>query len=72
MIVGRFEGIMTVKELIEKYKNMQEGNQNFINCYLTLPKGKGKLNKYDESVKVYLEYQNELYKLVVKDLEKLD
>ena len=63
---------MTKQELIEKYKAMQEGNQNFINCYLTLPKSKGKLNKYDESVKVYLEYQNELYRLVVKDLEKLD
>ena len=63
---------MTKQELIEKYKIMQEGNQNFISCYLTLPKGKGKLNKNDERMKVYLEYQNELYKLVAKDLEKLD
>ena len=63
---------MTKQELIEKYKAMQEGNQNFINCYLTLPEGKGKLNKNDERMKVYLEYQKELYKLVVKDLEKLD
>lgn len=57
---------MTKQELIEKYKDMLQGNKNVIHYLLD------ERDRYDRKQKKDLDKENEILEQIIADLEKLD